>query len=230
MNLFAASSWLVGLVVILQACAANPFVPLPSPQALPLFQRPFNGFFPATSMFDHDLPLPGDNNGYVLTFRGARIHIGQDGHDGYDWYMPVGVSVMAAADGEVIMAGLSAPFYCRLLGREVADQIQVEIRHEAPGGEVFVSGYAHLDRTNVQVGQRVSAGQIIGLSGNTGCSTGPHLHFQVDRLTNTNSGQPARIDPFGWQGTGQDPWAVHPRGAPSLRLWKDGQAPSTAPL
>jgi len=42
-----------------------------------------------------------------------------------------------------------------------------------------VSTYWHLDQATVQVGQRVRAGDLVGYSGTSGCSTGPHLHFQV---------------------------------------------------
>jgi murein DD-endopeptidase MepM/ murein hydrolase activator NlpD len=74
--------------------------------------------------------------------------------------------------------------------------------------------YVHLSRTHVRVGDRISSGQTIGLSGNTGCSTEPHLHFTVWRHTNTNTGSPVRIDPFGWDGDGADPWAACTNRAP----------------
>lgn len=228
--------WVTGILfaaLLLPACGSNPFAPPPPPPAggLGLLGRPFNGVTSVTSMFDHDLPTQAeDRNGYILTYKGTITTIGQDGHDGYDWFLLRGTPIFAAAEGEVVFAGVAPPFFCALLGREVSDQLEVEIRHPAANGEVFTTVYAHLDRVDVQAGQKVSGGQQVGLSGNTGCSTGPHLHFQVTRMTGTNSGQPARVDPYGWQGSGQDPWAVHPRGARSVWLWKDGQAPPTAPF
>ena len=55
----------------------------------------------------------------------------------------------------------------------------IEIRHDNGA----MSLYAHLSRQDVQVGQRVTRGQRIGLSGNTGNSTGPHLHFELSNST-----------------------------------------------
>lgn len=52
---------------------------------------------------------------------------------------------------------------------------------------------------------------------------GPHPHFGVFRLKGNTS---VRIDPYGWEGLDPDPWAVHPQGAQSLWLWRDGQAPA----
>ena len=51
----------------------------------------------------------------------------------------------------------------------------VELVH----AEGFVTRYAHLQKILVQPGQRVGAGERIGLLGNTGRSTGPHLHYEV---------------------------------------------------
>ena len=193
---------------------------------MPLFQKPFGGDFPLTNFFDHNLPFEfEDTNGFLLTWWGERTG-GVDGHSGYDWTMPEGTSLLAAADGEVIFAGTRQPFFCPPLGQTVNNQQNVMIRHVAPNGEWFISDYAHLSRIEVQQGQQVAAGQQIGLSGNTGCSGGPHIHFGVLRQTNTTSGQSTLVDPYGWEGTTPDPWAQHPQGAQSFWLWKEGQAPA----
>lgn len=67
----------------------------------------------------------------------------------------------------------------------------VIITHEPYRGMQLKTLYAHLDEIVVQLGQRVSEGQLIGYTGNTGNSTGPHLHFEV-RLSNE------RRNPLNW--------------------------------
>ena len=74
--------------------------------------------------------------------------------------------------------------------------------HRLPNGEVFLSIYAHMSEVHVKTGNLVRTGQVLGLSGNTGCSTGPHLHFEMRRLRGT--AWPV-FDPYGWEGEGEDP-------------------------
>lgn len=85
-------------------------------------------------------------------------------HEGLDFVAPTGTPVVAAAGGVVTMAEYHSA-YGKL----------IEIDH----GNEFSSRYAHLSQINVKVGQLVKRGQSIALSGNTGRSTGPHLHFEV---------------------------------------------------
>jgi len=199
--------------------------PGPGNIVIPLFQKPFQGEFRLANFFDHNLPFEfEDTNGFLLTWWGERTN-GIDGHDGYDWSMPEGTPLLAVAEGTVTLAGQTPPISCPPLNQSVAGQ-RVSVLHIAPNGEQFQSEYAHVSRIDVQVGQTVQAGQQIALSGNVGCSTGPHLHFAVRRMTNTNSGRGVRIDPYGWEGPGPDPWGVDPRGAQSVWLWRDGQAPA----
>jgi murein DD-endopeptidase MepM/ murein hydrolase activator NlpD len=193
-----------------------------------LMSRPFAEFYPLTNYFDHDRPLEfQDANGYQLNTCGERVSTAGrvDGHSGYDWPMPIGTPLTAAADGGVIAVGTDAPFFCPTLGRTVTDQIFVEVKHQNVAGDEFSSVYVHLSRVDVSLGQPVARGQQIGLSGNTGCSTEPHLHFQVWRFTHTNSGRPAVVDPYGWNASGPDPWAMDPSGAQSVWLWRAGEAP-----
>nr|WP_240542527.1 MULTISPECIES: DUF5930 domain-containing protein [Paracoccus] len=85
-------------------------------------------------------------------------------HEGIDMAGPVGTPIHVTGDGVVTFAGRSGA-YGNL----------IKIRHEL-GTE---TRYAHLSRIDVKVGDRVSQGDRIGDMGNTGRSTGPHLHYEV---------------------------------------------------
>lgn len=85
-------------------------------------------------------------------------------HAGTDFAGPVGTPIHAAADGVVVKAGWESS-YGRL----------ITIRHDFG----FETRYAHLNTIDVRVGQRVSRGDRIGAMGNSGRSTGPHLHYEV---------------------------------------------------
>jgi murein DD-endopeptidase MepM/ murein hydrolase activator NlpD len=221
--------------LVLAGCGASLEPPQPAPApgprnvVVPVFGRPFAGNPGVTNVFDHQYPGQPTGKLYSLTYRGTRFLFGQEGHHGWDWTLPRGTPVVAVADGEVLHAGPVEPFYCPLpgFGREVAGQLAVVLEVRAPDGTRFRVGYHHLDRVDVQAGERVWGGRQVGLSGNTGCSLGPHLHLDVVRLDGTNSGQPALVDPFGWEAPFPDPWAEHPRGARSVWLWKPGEAPPT---
>ncbi|PIE09928.1 MAG: peptidase M23 [Rhodobacterales bacterium] len=85
-------------------------------------------------------------------------------HNGLDFAAPIGTPIYAPADGVVTFAGWSSG-YGRL----------VKIQHEFG----IETRYAHQSRMRVSVGQRVSRGDRIGDIGNSGRSTGPHLHYEV---------------------------------------------------
>ena len=85
-------------------------------------------------------------------------------HKGIDFAVPTGTAVMASCGGTVIKAGWGSGYgYC------------VYIQH--PDGKV--TRYGHCSKVLVKTGQSVKQGEKIALSGNTGVSTGPHLHFEI---------------------------------------------------
>lgn len=98
--------------------------------------------------------------GAYRTLNGGR----QTRHTGWDQQAPVGTPVHAMAAGVVT-----------LVDRLEIRGNSVMIDH----GLGIYSIYAHLSDSLVQIGQRVAAGQIIGASGNTGRSSGPHLHWEI---------------------------------------------------
>lgn len=91
-------------------------------------------------------------------------------HTGVDIGVGLGTPIGAAADGVVVLAGTNV-----VDGRPVGYGTYVVISH---GGGLYTL-YAHLSELRVAAGDHVRAGQLIGLSGSTGNSTGPHLHFEV---------------------------------------------------
>lgn len=195
-------------------------------QVLPVFSSPFQGRYRLISYFDHESPIGFlDNNGYQLNACGVADRLKTDGHAGVDYVLPGGTPVFAVADGIVLFAGTESPRQCPPLGGRVVSNTLVELQHFVAGGEVLESIYYHLGKIDVTVNQSVSRGQQLGLSGGVGCIVGEALHFGVRRVGRTNGGAKADIDPYGWEAPGPDPWATNPRGATSVWLWRDGEAP-----
>ncbi|MET8246772.1 M23 family metallopeptidase [Streptomyces sp. NPDC005202] len=102
-------------------------------------------------------------------------------HSGQDFAVPVGTEVVAAHGGTVVKAGPNGG------GDGPAYGNAIVIKH----GNGTYSQCAHLSRIDVKVGQVVATGQHIALSGNTGNTTGPHLHFEIRKTPNYGSA----IDP-----------------------------------
>jgi len=208
----------------------------PSPigcnEKMPMLRLPFNGDRPVSAVFDHTTPFLDASDGEVVSFCGSDA--AYDGHSGWDFPMPTGTPIVAAARGEVIFAGKEDPFFCPFLDKNVAGN-SVVIAHTSPNGEEIFTLYAHFKEWLVEEGETVAEGKKIGLSGNTGCSTGPHLHFEVVRRmpgpNNNGSDNAFSVDPMGWQGIGRDPWAVDPEGAVSVWMWMGpiGATSVTAP-
>ncbi len=102
--------------------------------------------------------------GVLTSEYGASRHNGAKTHGGVDFGVPTGTSVIAVKSGKVSDVGYDSSY-----------GYYVVIDH----GNGLKTRYAHNKTNCVSVGQKVSAGQLIALSGNSGRSTGPHLHFEV---------------------------------------------------
>ena len=89
-------------------------------------------------------------------------------HYGLDFSAPIGTEVYATADGRITDTDLA--------GR-TANGLKIVVDH----GNGYLTHYAHLSRIIVRVGQTVKRGQVIGLVGNTGGTSGPHLHYEVHK-------------------------------------------------
>lgn len=187
----------------------------------PFLTPPYHGWTSIVSYLDHDLP-DYYQDGLVTTVTGfaarpdtahyaadfpaywdpqLRQYLYYDGHNGYDYDISY-VPIYAAAPGTVIYA---APEYADALNHGYGNMVMID-HHNG-----YVTLYGHFSRLLVHAGQRVHRGQQIGVSGNTGHSSGPHLHFTVFHNCSPT-------DPYGWAGAGSDPLAAY-QGESSTYLW-----------
>ena len=179
------------------------------PVAAPFLTRPYWGPHNVTSVFDHCNPTytsdgkicefdgtvalrangvdPTFSAGYPIT-PGGTDYLYYDGHNGWDLALSY-ETLIAAAPGTVAIAGYDA--------NNPGFGLTVTIDH----GNGFTTRYGHMSQVAVSPGQIVARGQVLGVSGNSGNSTGPHLHFGVYVTSSWIA-----IDPWGWTGPGADPW------------------------
>jgi hypothetical protein len=120
--------------------------------------RPVNKKFPISQHFGENPKI------YPLT----------NGHNGIDFALPEGNPVLAAADGVVSRAELDTT---SAIDSSKGYGYHVRIQHL--DGSTSIYGHFQEDSFIVQTGATVRMGDILGRSGNTGYSTGPHLHFEV---------------------------------------------------
>ena len=99
-------------------------------------------------------------------------------HTGVDYAVPVGTDVHAVADGKITAANWGKAYGTQLV--------------QVVNGGWFI--YAHLSATLVKAGDLVTAGQVIAKSGNTGNSTGPHLHTELRNNIKWSVGKD--LDPY----------------------------------
>ena len=108
---------------------------------------------------------PLDVQGFVTRGQ-VRPGVVDESHPGIDIAVPLGTTVRASGGGSVTAAGYDADYGLFVL-----------LRH--PSG--YETMYGHMSRLVAAEGDDVQAGQVIGLSGNSGRSTAPHLHFEIRR-------------------------------------------------
>lgn len=112
---------------------------------------------------------PLENTSITSSF-GMRVHPRlkkKQHHTGVDLRADEGTPIYAPADGTVNLAGIDP--------ERKAFGILIQITHDTE----FETRYAHLSKVAVEPGQTVKAGDLIGYTGNTGKSLGPHLHYEV---------------------------------------------------
>jgi hypothetical protein len=115
----------------------------------------------------------------------AYARFGQAGHNGVDFGVPLYTAVHAAAAGMVAKTGSDPKGY----------GLYVILKHT----NGYQTLYAHLGRVMVDTGEELPAGSVLGLSGSTGNSTGPHLHFELRRDTAKSTSYPqGAVNPLGY--------------------------------
>lgn len=129
------------------------------------------------------LPYSKHNTFLLSQAENGKTHV-DDHRYAYDFVMPVGSPVHASRDGVI-----------REIVDTFADKAQTE-EFKTQGNYILVEHsdgtlamYAHLDKkgSSVEKGQKIRAGQLIAYSGNTGFTSGPHLHFEVFTFKNRKS-------------------------------------------
>ena len=190
-----------------------------------LFDIPWNASTPNElierlySYFDHKYPLinypyhseSSEDKATTVNFLGiekTEPEMYYSGHDGIDFALDYGTPVLAVASGEVSYE------WSNIRGHTM------RVDHQ----NGYITEYSHLQETGlIETPLWVESGTTIGLVGNTGISTGAHLHFSVNK-------NEKKTDPFGWQVDGtKDPWATYVwsdvlganSGTTSKYLWKE---------
>jgi murein DD-endopeptidase MepM/ murein hydrolase activator NlpD len=129
---------------------------------------------------------PVDNDTEISSYFGTRsapCAACSSNHQGVDWTPGAGTDIPAVAPGTVVEVGNPSG----ALG------VYAIVEHDIDG-ERFRSVYGHMESGSltVEVGEKVDLGDVLGTVGNTGTSTGPHLHFGILDADN------APIDPLAW--------------------------------
>lgn len=188
-----------------------------------------------TSFFDHEYPLLGysyysepiESANSTLNFLGQREKAPKmyySSHNGYDFALSVGTEITAPAPG------IASYYYCTGCGNSI------KIDHQ----NGYETTYMHFQEEGLLTKEwnaniPIEEGTVIGKVGMTGNTTGPHLHFQIEKDADSdgNFGDDypnGMVDPFGWRVRSiLDPWpffewtdslGTH-KGTPSKYLWKE---------
>ena len=139
------------------------------------------------SFFDVPVDASGNSESLFYYTYGARWQNTARVHHGIDIPNPIGEQVLAAADGVVFYSGRvtqDADYEGMELYASYGNLVVIEHDFEVDGQPVFTL-YAHLAARSVAIGTRVEMGDVIGLVGNTGIVTGPHIHFEVRHGVNS---------------------------------------------
>lgn len=154
----------------------------PPPEQLPLSLQPYDHFF-----FTRPVDASGNSESLFYYTYGSRWQGTARVHHGIDIPNPIGEQVLGVADGTVFYSGIvteDGEYEGMELYASYGNFIVIEHDFTVNGKAVYTL-YAHLAARLVDEGERVEMGDVIGLVGNTGIVTGPHVHFEVRYGTNS---------------------------------------------
>ena len=138
----------------------------------PWAQTPYDHFYFARPIAADEINWP------LANYRYGGVFFEDIVHSGVDIPASPGTPVLAAASGKITWAGYG--LYYGYYDTSDPYGLAILIRHDfGYKGEILYTVYGHLNRIDVVKGQHVESGDQIGLSGQTGKVTGPHLHFEV---------------------------------------------------
>lgn len=165
------------------------FLPTPGAEPVSGWRPPLYPVPWAVSAYDHfyfTRPIAADNVNWPLAeYRYGAILLGSTNvHTGVDIDAPEGTPIRAAGPGTVVSADWG--LFTEAPGNENDPYGKaVVIRHDfGYKGQTLFTIYAHMSEIIAVAGQHVETGDMIGLVGDTGATTGPHLHFEVRMGTN----------------------------------------------
>lgn len=167
----------------------------------PLYPVPW-----AISPYDHFYfvrPIPADEVNWPLaSYRYGGVFFGNTVHTGVDFPAKDGSPILAAGSGTVIWADWG--FFSGLTeNKKDPYGMAVVIRHDfGYQGKPIYTIYAHMQRVDVPLGRWVATGEQLGLVGDTGHTTGPHLHFEIrigkNNFYDTYNPELWLVPPQGW--------------------------------
>lgn len=222
---------LIGLHFVIKAPAAQA-------QTNGLLTPPYFGIKYISGVFDHQYPTlytsltPPDVDESVINRDGFTYTTGDcskySGHAGIDYGM-IYDYVLSTHNGQVVTAGWQRPS-----DRRYGLGLMVELQTSYLGS-TYKTRYGHLSALMVQNNQLVTRGKVIAISGNTGNTDGPHLHFEVRKWHQPPgfSGDFYPVNPYGWNSINpdrpDDPWEIAENGRPaSVNLWQNRPSLSSA--
>jgi murein DD-endopeptidase MepM/ murein hydrolase activator NlpD len=157
----------------------------PAAAAPQTFRLPLPGTASVSAFYDNDVRVGADK---ITSY--ACDDFSYDGHTGTDLRATVGTPVYAAASGGLYYRFNNCPTYGSLssdCGGGYGNHVRIDHEGNTTDGAGWMTIYAHLQKDTATYPQSILCGAMVGKSGSSGRSSGPHLHFEVRKYGYPNS-------------------------------------------